>query len=102
MKHPAEDFLIATKDERSMRLADMPPMVSVLPRRLLRIVYFDLYLPVWVSAELDKIDFQFGKIELTLHEGHVVQLVVRRTELIKGCRSFLEPAQFRSGDNSTR
>jgi len=28
-KHPAETFLIATKDEWARRLADMPSMVSV-------------------------------------------------------------------------
>ena len=30
-KHPAEDFLIATMEERALRLADMPPMISILP-----------------------------------------------------------------------
>ncbi|MBA7533066.1 hypothetical protein ES705_25301 [subsurface metagenome] len=30
-KHPAEDFLIATREERALQLADMPPMVSILP-----------------------------------------------------------------------
>jgi hypothetical protein len=28
-KHPAEPFLIATREERAARMADMPPMVSV-------------------------------------------------------------------------
>ena len=30
-KHPAEDFLIATRDERALRMADMPPMIYILP-----------------------------------------------------------------------
>jgi hypothetical protein len=34
--HPAEAFLIATREERARRMADMPPMVSVLP--VLRII----------------------------------------------------------------
>ena len=28
-RHPAEAFLIATKAERALQLADMPPMVTV-------------------------------------------------------------------------
>lgn len=30
-KHPAEDFLIATRSERALQLADPPPMISILP-----------------------------------------------------------------------
>ncbi len=50
-----------------------------------------MHLPPWVSDELDRLDFQFGKVELTIHQGQVVRLNVERRELIKGCRRFLEP-----------
>lgn len=33
-KHPAEDFWIATRDERALRMADMPPMISILPEHV--------------------------------------------------------------------
>ncbi len=36
--HPAEIFLITTKEERARRLPDMPPMVSVLPAPQERLV----------------------------------------------------------------
>lgn len=29
LKHPAEDFLIATREERARSMVDMPPMISV-------------------------------------------------------------------------
>ena len=33
-KHPAEDFLIATREERALRQKDMPPMISILPEHV--------------------------------------------------------------------
>jgi hypothetical protein len=39
LKHPAEDFLIATREERARRQADMPPMISILPDHG-KILYF--------------------------------------------------------------
>ena len=31
-KHPAEDFWIAHREEMALRMADMPPMISILPK----------------------------------------------------------------------
>ena len=33
-KHPAEDFWIATREERARSMADMPPMISILPEHV--------------------------------------------------------------------
>jgi len=53
-KHPAEAFLIATREEQATRMADMPPMVSVVPGgagALLRRGAHRRIVPLWPPAD---------------------------------------------------
>jgi len=49
-----------------------------------------MHLPLWVLEELGQLDLPYGRVELVLHDGQVVQLIVKRTELIKGPKQAVE------------